>query len=570
MAKIYKIILFVLLLGFSAVSVNAATLSFSQSADSYSVGSTFSVGIYTGSSDQAMNAASGVVSFPSDKLEVVSLSKTGSIFSLWVQEPSFSNSGGTVSFEGIVLNPGFIGGSGKILTITFRAKAPGVANLSFTSGSVLANDGTGTNILTDLRTAVINIDSKSLPAPTPPAEETTSEGKAPTITSSTHPDQEKWYANSNPEFSWTLPLGVLEVRTLIGTSPKSIPTVSYDPPIGNKKIDALPDGTYYFHLQIRTSAGWSAVAHYRVNIDTTVPKPFSITFPHGTKGVQPQAAILFNTTDDLSGVSHYEVRVGSVLPSRADSPAVENPYLLPSQYPGTYIVMVTALDRAGNATSASADFTIEAIDAPVITSYPEEVESGDIIKIRGTTYPNSNVTILVKQEGKVVFEESSQSSSSGDFTFVVTKRFDSGVYTFTARVTDGQGARSQETAPLTIIINPKFLTSVMSFILSYLSLLILILLALAAIIGIGISMWYRLSRIIRRLRREGREAEKVLEKSFNLLRKDVKTHIARLKAVKDKRKLTEEEILFLEEFEKNLREAENIITKEIQDVSRDS
>ena len=62
----------------------------------------------------------------------------------------------------------------------------------------------------------------------------------------------------------------------------------------------------------------------------------------------------------------------------------------------------------------------------------------------------------------------------------------------------------------------------------------------------------------------------MLEKSFNLLRKDVHAHVMRLKAVKDKRKLTTEEILFLEEFEKNLKEAENIITKEIQDVSRDS
>lgn len=82
-------------------------------------------------------------------------------------------------------------------------------------------------------------------------------------------------------------------------------------------------------------------------------------------------------------------------------------------------------------------------------------------------------------------------------------------------------------------------------------------------------MWYRFARVIRRLRREGREAEKMLEKSFNILRKDIDTHIARLKTAKDKRKLTTEEILFLEEFEKNLTEAEDIITKEMKDVSHD-
>ncbi|MDP2703860.1 MAG: hypothetical protein Q8P01_01415, partial [bacterium] len=87
------------------------------------------------STDQAMNAVSGVVSFPWDKLEVVSISKQGSILSLWPAEPSFSNSAGTVNFEGIALNPGYIGANGKILTITFRTRNTGQANLSFSSGS---------------------------------------------------------------------------------------------------------------------------------------------------------------------------------------------------------------------------------------------------------------------------------------------------------------------------------------------------------------------------------------------------------------------------------------------------
>jgi len=571
MVKIYRIILFFFLIGLAPLSVSAATLSFSQPAESYSVGSTFSMSVYAGSSDQAMNAASGVISFPWDKLEVVSLSKTGSIFSLWVQEPSFSNSAGTVSFEGIVLNPGYTGASGKILTITFRTKTAGTANLSFSSGSVLANDGTGTNILTGSRVALINISAKPSPtiSPEEPNTETISEDNAPIITSTTHPDQTKWYADSSPEFLWTLPLGTLEVRTLIGTSPSSVPTIRYAPPIGNKKVDALPDGVYYFHLQIRTAAGWSGVAHYRVNIDTKPPKPFSITFPHGTKGIEPRPIVLFNTTDGQSGVSHYDIKVGDGEPERIAPVAVSNSYSLPAQYPGKHTVIVTAVDRAGNTTSASADFTIEAIEAPIITSYPEEIESGDLIKIRGTTYPNSDVTILIKQEEKVISEEMSRSNSSGDFTLIITKRIDPGVYTFTARVTDGRGAKSNETAPLTIIVNSKFLNDFINLILNYLSVAILAFLALGGIIGAGIFMWYRFARVIRRLRREGREAEKMLEKSFNILRKDIDTHIARLKAAKDKRKLTAEEILFLEEFEKNLTEAEDIITKEMKNISQD-
>src|SRR3989338_5886085 len=198
--------------------VQAATLNFSPPSGSYNIGSTFSVNVNVESANQAMNAASGVVSFPWGKLEVVSISKQGSIFSLWPAEPSFSNSQGTVSFEGIVLTPGYTGSNGKILTITFRARSAGTANLSFSSGSVLANDGTGANILNGLRVAVFTLASSGETIPAPQTETPIVAGNSLGITSLTHPDQSKWYANNTPEFSWELPQGALEVRTLIGKS----------------------------------------------------------------------------------------------------------------------------------------------------------------------------------------------------------------------------------------------------------------------------------------------------------------------------------------------------------------
>lgn len=142
---------------FSTISANAASMYFSPSAGSYEVGKTFSVNVYVSSADQAMNAASSIISFPADKLEVISLSKTDSIFTLWAQEPSFSNSAGTINFEGIMFNPGFKGLTGKLLTINFRVKASGSVLLSFLSGSVLANDGQGTNILTSFDNTQVNL-----------------------------------------------------------------------------------------------------------------------------------------------------------------------------------------------------------------------------------------------------------------------------------------------------------------------------------------------------------------------------------------------------------------------------
>lgn len=570
---LFALVFFIFLFPFSIAS--AATLLFSPSSGSYNVGGTFSVDVQAESPDQPMNAASGVVSFPWDKLEVISLSKSESIFSLWPAEPSFSNGAGTVNFEGIVLNPGFTGANGKILTITFKVKREGQANLSFSSGSVLANDGSGTNILNGLQVAVFTLTEKT---ETRPAQKKATDATAATmitngntfvITSPTHPDQTKWYADNTPEFSWDLPLGALEIRTLIGKSPSGMPSVSYIPPISSKKVDELADGVYYFSLQARTAGEWSAVSRYRVNIDTTPPKSFSVTFPHGNKGFEPQPIAYFNTTDSESGVSHYNISIGSDgKPERVAPIAISNPYVLPVQYPGSYTLIVTAVDNAGNTRTASTEFVIESIDAPIITYYPDRIESGNIVKIRGTTYPNSGVNVNIREGDKLISEEYTKSDALGDFTLIVAKQLDLGTYAFTARVTDERGAKSEETIPFTIEVDSKFIFDLMDIVLEYLSIVILILLALGSVAGTGVYLLSKISSAVRRMRREAMEAENVSEKAFYILHKDIETHIARLEKSQSKRKLTVEEVLFLEEFKKNLKEAENIIAKEIKDISR--
>ena len=134
--KISTFLISLMLIFLFAQTAQAATLYISPSTGSFSPGQNFSVSIYTSSADQALNAVSGTLSFPSDKLEVSSVSKSGSVINLWVQEPAYSNSAGTVNFEGIVLNPGFKGGAGKIITVNFRTKAAGSASVTFSSGSI--------------------------------------------------------------------------------------------------------------------------------------------------------------------------------------------------------------------------------------------------------------------------------------------------------------------------------------------------------------------------------------------------------------------------------------------------
>jgi hypothetical protein len=145
----------------------AADLSLSPSVYSPTVGKAFSVSVNVSSLDKAINAVSGTIQFPKDKIQVVSVSKDNSIISLWVQEPSFSNTNGSINLEGVAFNPGFKGELGKLITISFKPISAGVAEVSLINGSVLANDGTGTNILSKMNNAVYNIAKAPQPVEKP-------------------------------------------------------------------------------------------------------------------------------------------------------------------------------------------------------------------------------------------------------------------------------------------------------------------------------------------------------------------------------------------------------------------
>ena len=193
----------------------AASLNLSPISQTVYVGQTFNVAVIVSSADQAMNAASGDISFPSGKLKVISILQGSSIITLWVKNPSFSNAGSSanINFAGIALNPGFTGNAGNIITIKFEAITAGQASLSFTDGSVLANDGNGTSILDSLGSASVTI----LPAPAtqtaPPATSsptsTTPTSTPPVATTTPHPPVPPYIPPQIIGFPWLVILALL-------------------------------------------------------------------------------------------------------------------------------------------------------------------------------------------------------------------------------------------------------------------------------------------------------------------------------------------------------------------------
>lgn len=118
-----------------------------------SVGETVSVTIRA-ATGTSINALSGTLSHSSN-LEVLSFSRSDSIVNFWIKEPQIQT--GSISFEGVILNPGFVGNNGTVVRIQFRALREGPASVTFEQGSLLANDGLGTNILGGFENASLTI-----------------------------------------------------------------------------------------------------------------------------------------------------------------------------------------------------------------------------------------------------------------------------------------------------------------------------------------------------------------------------------------------------------------------------
>lgn len=156
--------LIIALLVFAPSLASAATLSIGASKVKVAPGQTFSANISVNTQGKTINNVEASISFPANLLEVSSISQ-GSVLSIWVEPPTFSNSSGTISFNGGSPNPGF-SGSGTVATVQFRAKSAGVATVSFASAFVRENDGYGTNILSSRSGTSITIET-SAPTPAP-------------------------------------------------------------------------------------------------------------------------------------------------------------------------------------------------------------------------------------------------------------------------------------------------------------------------------------------------------------------------------------------------------------------
>jgi len=537
-----------------------ATLYLSPASGQHSISSSFSVSVNVNSSETFINAVDAIINYPEDMLSVKSVSKNSSILKLWPKEPTFSN--GIISFSGGIPAPGFTG-TGNGLVINFVGKKEGIANISFSSGMVLAADGRGTNILSSKSGATFVITPKS-ETPTTPQKttETKKESSLIDINSSTHPNQDQWYNNSNPSLLWKIPPDIEAESIEFDENPSTNPDLISNGIFDSIKYENTADGIWYFHLRVKNKNGWGKTSHFKVQIDTTLPKDLEIKIDNKEDPTNPQPNLYINAIDNLSGINHYDIVIDSKSFSSI-TPSETNPFIMPIQLPGSHNITVIAVDKAGNRTEKKIKIEIESIKIPEITVYPSLYKAGDeMIYIEGRSLPNATIIInLTKNENNIKSWETT-SDDNGNWSYSTEELFKKGTYHITAQAKDERGAISypSEKKEIKILLSGIALGS---FLINYWQLTLILIFIIILIIALIIIIIYKSKKEKESIKKEVLEAEKSLKDTFIILKNKIEK---RVEDFDHKPGLSIQEKKIRDDIFKILESSKKIVGKEIKDI----
>ena len=331
------------LLAPSVYADHGATLSLTPSTGTFVVGSTFDVSLMLDTNGVDMNAVAAFLKFPSDKLQVISSSAGKSVVTLWSVPPRFNNQNGTIELQGVVTG-GLNATNALITTITFRVRGTGSAIISIADESrVLKHDGSGTDFLQHHYHGIYTL---VLP---PPA--------GPLVVSETHPNQEQWYKNFNVSITWSQPSGIKAdgYSYVLNAIPVDTPDTVSEGQEQFVVYQQVGDGIKYFHIKAFRNGVWGGTTHFALQIDTTEPAEFPLEISPSARTSEKQPVVRFITTDALSGISRYELKVIPLSAPKefqsSDQPLfieAQSPFILSELTRGRYDVLVRAYDNAGN------------------------------------------------------------------------------------------------------------------------------------------------------------------------------------------------------------------------------
>jgi hypothetical protein len=326
--------------------ISKPEIFFSPKVGSFTEGSTFDIPILLNTRGRNINGVEVRLSFDKDKISIIKPSSGQSIIGVWVEPPKYDNSRGVASYVGVIPD-GITTNSGLIGTVTFKAIKTGKAYISINSTSnLLLNDGFGTQVDFDSIKGSYEIITK---AP---------DGLR--IYSDTHPYQSEWYKDGNPVLSWDTEKGITGYSYILDNTPNTIPDNTVDSQLNSQSYKDLKDGLWYFHLKANKGGVWGSTSHFLIRIDSTPPADFKpeANYVLAALSTVERSLVSFFTTDNLSGIDHYEVGIIDKTQPVTVSPVfvqTESPYQVPIKSGSDLKVIVRAIDKAGNLRDSSLD-----------------------------------------------------------------------------------------------------------------------------------------------------------------------------------------------------------------------
>jgi len=560
------------------VLADGASLYLSPSTATQVLNSKFTIAIKISTGGQSINAGQGSLTYDKSLVKILSIAK-GSVFKLWTEEPTFSAGAGTIDFGGGVPRPGYTGNGGTIAVITMQAIKIGTAAINFTSGDVLAADGMGTNILSSMGPASINITAAvTAPAPATPAPGTkpatastptpapveTAAFNLPAITSDTHPDQTKWYQAKTANFAWKLPDAATGVSIAFDQTPASDPGNVSAGLFNSKQYTADHDGSWYVHVKIKDDKNrWGTTGNFRVNVDSTAPADFTPTISQADPNDWP--TLSFQTSDELSGLDHYEILIDSLSAQPVIITADKTSYKLTDLSVGSHAVAVKAVDKAGNAALANLTFEFNAVATPAIKNYSAEISASGKFFLSGTANPDNSVNIYIQGENEVAPEMSTvKSDVDGNWFEVAPKSYANGQYTAWVEAVNPNGLKSKQSAKISFLVTAPIFARIGSFVLNYFTVIVSLIFIIVLIVALLVWIF---EFVRKKLKKETLEIEDMLEKNMEELKVAVSEEMDDISKM-TKTEFTRGKARAVDILHQHIDETNKRILKEIRDVER--
>lgn len=455
MTRIIKLLIIMGTMALFASTASAASLFFVPGTGEFGLEKEIVADLKIDSEGTGINAAQATIRFPKDMLAVKSVDKADSTFNFWLEEPTFSNEEGVISFVGGTPY-GVSGASLQTLRVTFTTKSSGVATVTIVDAAVTASDGSGTNVLSKTNDAAFTISPATVPATITPLtvappvqikrepEAASGLPAKPAVKVSLYPDSALWHNLSNIfTATWELPRDVSGIATALNKQPNYAPEIS-EGLFDNKMFSALSDSVWYLHIRFKNDIGWGATSHYRLAVDTKAPVPFEITSSESETSDNPTPSFNFKTSDALSGLLEYRARIDNENWTTVPLKDFKGAYRLPNQTPGKHRLTVQAVDNAGNSIENAVDFEILPLASPTFSFVTESLFSEEAkgVTAKGTALPSTEILLSLKRGTAIITSTVIPVDAQGNWEFTFGDPLRNGSHVVSIQNRDARGALS--------------------------------------------------------------------------------------------------------------------------------